>query len=87
MDNFAHIGGFIFGLELSFIFVLKFDWDRLWKKRLRYILLVVFACLYILNTVGFFILLFQFDVNNFCPNCYYVSCIPMIQNGKDWCEL
>lgn len=87
IDNFAHIGGFIFGLELSFIFVLKFDWDRLWKKRLRYVLLVLFSILYILNTVGFFILLFQFDVNNFCPNCHYVSCIPMIQNGKDWCDL
>lgn len=87
VDNFAHIGGFIFGLELSFIFVLKFDWDRLWKKIFRYVLLVFFSCLYILNTVGFFVLLYKFDVNTFCPNCHYVSCIPMIQNGKDWCAL
>lgn len=86
-DNFAHIGGFTFGLELSLIFILKYDWDKLWKIRLRYVITLIAVVLFLLQFISFFYLLYNVDVVKLCPNCHYISCIPVIVNGVNWCNL
>jgi hypothetical protein len=85
VDNFAHIGGFIFGLELSIVFLPTFKSEIVWKRRLRWILFFVFIALFLLNFIGFFVLLYTVDLKTFCPNCHYVNCIPYIRDGVDWC--
>lgn len=87
IDNFAHIGGFIFGLELSIVLLPKFNWDRVWKRRLRYILMFFFSALFLVNFIGFFFILYTVDLATFCPNCRYISCIPWIRDGVDWCSI
>lgn len=84
-DNFAHIGGFLFGLELSLILILKYKWDKLWKIRLRYVVAIVATILFLTQFIGFFYLLYNVDVTSLCPNCKYVSCLPVTVNGVDWC--
>jgi membrane associated rhomboid family serine protease len=59
VDNFAHIGGLIFGLELSMILIVKFEWDQPWKRRLRWILFYSFIVIFIGNFVGFFVMLYS----------------------------
>jgi membrane associated rhomboid family serine protease len=58
IDNYAHIGGIIFGLELSLILIVKFEWDQLWKRRLRWILFYLFIIIFIGNYIGFFLMLY-----------------------------
>jgi membrane associated rhomboid family serine protease len=86
-DNFAHIGGFIFGLELSLILILRYEWDRIWKIRLRYIITIIAIAIFLLQFIGFFYILYHVDVVKLCPNCQYVSCIPVVVNGVNWCNL
>jgi membrane associated rhomboid family serine protease len=58
VDNFAHIGGLIFGLELSMILIVKFEWDQLWKRRLRWILFYSFIIIFLGNFIGFIVMLY-----------------------------
>ena len=86
-DNFAHIGGFVFGLELSLILILRYQWDIPWKIRLRWIVSIISVVLFLLQFIGFFYLLYNVDVVKLCPNCQYLSCIPVIVNGVNWCNI
>lgn len=86
-DNFAHVGGFIFGLELSLILILTYEWDKRWKIRLRYIVAALSTVFFLCQFIGFFYLLYNVDVVKLCPNCQYVSCIPVVVNGVNWCDL
>ena len=54
VDNFAHLGGFIFGLELSIVLLPPFKSQVVWKKRLRWVLFFVFLSIFLLNAIGFF---------------------------------
>lgn len=103
IDNYMHLGGFVFGMELSLIMFLPltlnfsfwdfFSWDfyQSWKQlsmkmRIRIAIVPVMLCLYICHTLGFFYLLYEWpDVRIWCPDCKYLSCIPRIVNGRDWC--
>jgi membrane associated rhomboid family serine protease len=86
IDNFGHIGGLLFGLELCMIFILKFDWDQLWKRRLRWVIFYLFIVIFLVNFIGFIVLLYTVDVYTLCPGCKYINCIPVIVNGVDWCK-
>lgn len=92
IDNFAHIGGFIFGLELSIIMFLplsfKFQNFKKYERpmRIRILLIPFMIGIFLLHVIGFFYLLYGMpDVRIWCPDCKYVSCIPRIVDGVDWC--
>ena len=86
VDNWAHIGGYLFGLELSLILILKFNWDKVWKRNIRYVLLVLFILVFLGNFIGFYVLLYFGNVETYCSWCHYVNCIPYNINGHDWCS-
>jgi hypothetical protein len=70
VDNYAHFGGFVFGLLLSAIFLPYFFMEK--TKRIWMIVgcSVVFVVLFVL----FFVLFYTVDLD--CPGCKYFSCIP-----------
>jgi membrane associated rhomboid family serine protease len=75
IDNWAHIGGFIFGILSSIIFLpfLTFgSWDNFRKK------CIVCLCIPILMTLTFvlFMVFYQIQGTEFCPTCKYIQCIP-----------
>ena len=75
IDNFSQIGGFIFGVLASFIFVpyiIIGKWDR--AKKLCLILTAV-PIILALFFVGF-VVFYNMSDPNFCPYCSYINCIP-----------
>ena len=75
IDNFSQIGGFIFGVVASFIFVpyiIIGKWDRAKKLCL---ILTAFPIILALFFVGF-VIFYNVSDPNFCPYCSYINCIP-----------
>lgn len=75
VDNFSQIGGFIFGVLASFIFVPYITlgkWDRAIKLCLILTSLPIVITLFLF---GFVIFYFNTEPN-FCPECSYINCIP-----------
>ncbi|CAN0910812.1 RHOMBOID-like protein 1 [Linum grandiflorum] len=107
VDNFAHIGGFVSGFLLGFIFLIRpqFGWvsqktcppgfiappAKSKYKAYQYVLL---ALALVLLISGFAIALFDLfkrvDVNEHCPWCQYLTCIPTplwsCQSPKVYCQ-
>eukprot|EP00039_Didymoeca_costata_P029346 m.24283 g.24283 ORF g.24283 m.24283 type:complete len:617 (+) comp7591_c0_seq4:17-1867(+) len=82
IDNWAHVGGFVFGVLAGIIFLpyLTFGaWDSL-RKRL-------FLCICIPVTLSlFFVLLlifYEIQGTEFCPSCKYIQCI---NYQEDFCK-
>ncbi|CEP12629.1 hypothetical protein [Parasitella parasitica] len=83
LDNFAHIGGLIMGLLLGVLLApnrraasrraILFTWIA------RIIALVVVIILYVVFLRIFYT---SSDLSTICPNCKYLSCLPV--NG--WCD-
>ncbi|GAV76582.1 Rhomboid domain-containing protein [Cephalotus follicularis] len=92
VDNFAHIGGFLSGFLLGFVFLIRpqFGWVSQKYAPLGYsstsgpkykmyqcILWVVSLILLIVGfTVGLVMLLRGVDANDHCSWCHYLSCVP-----------
>ncbi|KAL8480351.1 hypothetical protein ACS0TY_027045 [Phlomoides rotata] len=92
MDNFAHIGGFLTGFLLGFVFLIRpqFGWvNQRYSpvgspappspkfKTYQCILWVVSLILLIIwFTVGLVLLLRGEDLNEKCSWCHYLSCVP-----------
>ncbi|KAF7845480.1 RHOMBOID-like protein 1 [Senna tora] len=90
VDNFAHIGGFITGFLLGFVFLIRpqFGWVRqryalpgysmkLKFKKYQCILFVLSLILLIAGiSVGLVALLRGVDANDHCSWCHYLSCVP-----------
>ncbi|KAF5476042.1 hypothetical protein F2P56_007787 [Juglans regia] len=89
VDNFAHIGGFLSGFLLGFVFLIRpqFGWvsqrytpaaaDKPKFKMYQCILWVVSLILLIIGlTVGLVMLLRGVDANDHCSWCHYLSCVP-----------
>jgi len=82
IDNFTQIGGFIFGALASFIFVPYISlgkWDRFKKLCLLSIALPIILVLFLFG----FVLFYNLENPNFCPECSYINCIPYT---KTFCE-
>ncbi|KAF5729966.1 inactive rhomboid protein 1-like [Tripterygium wilfordii] len=90
VDNFAHIGGFLSGFLLGFVFLLRpqFGWAesrnlpanaRIKSKYTvyQYVLWVVAVVLLIVGfTVGLVLLFRGVNGNDHCSWCHYLSCVP-----------
>lgn len=92
VDNFAHIGGFISGFLLGFVFLIRpqFGWveqryavsgysalSRRKFKMYQCILWIVSLVLKIVGlTLGLVMLLRGVDANDHCSWCHYLSCVP-----------
>ena len=76
IDNFSQIGGFIFGVLSSFIFVPYINvgkWDRAKKLCLILTAVPITLVLYLFGFVAFF----NLPNPEFCsPYCGYINCIP-----------
>ncbi|KAL8509030.1 hypothetical protein ACS0TY_016282 [Phlomoides rotata] len=91
MDNFAHIGGFISGFLLGFVFLIRpqFGWvNRIYEpvssrsshpkfKAYQRVLWVLSLILLVIGlTAGLVMLLRGVDLNDHCSWCHYLSCVP-----------
>ncbi|XP_065919924.1 inactive rhomboid protein 1-like [Dysidea avara] len=86
IDNFANIGGFVFGVLSSFIFVPYISigkWDRITKLCLISIALPTIVILYLFG----FIVFFNIQDGDFCSWCHYLNCIPITDNFCDGFDL
>lgn len=90
VDNFAHIGGFMSGFLLGFVFLLRpqFGWaenrhspaDGLVKskhKAYQYVFMLAAAVLLIVGFTLALVMLFKGENgNDHCSWCHYLSCVP-----------
>ncbi|XP_057462518.1 RHOMBOID-like protein 2 [Actinidia eriantha] len=90
VDNFAHIGGFLTGFLLGFIFLLRPQFGWLERRNLpadarakskytvyQYVFWVVALVLLIVGfTVGLVMLFRGENANDRCSWCHYLSCVP-----------
>ncbi|XVF76644.1 hypothetical protein PTKIN_Ptkin13bG0283100 [Pterospermum kingtungense] len=92
VDNFAHIGGFLTGFFLGFVFLIRpqYGWVSQRYSPLGYsssarpkfktyqrILWVASLILLVVGlTVGLVLLLRGVDANDHCSWCHYLSCVP-----------
>ncbi|KAH6754750.1 RHOMBOID-like 2 [Perilla frutescens var. hirtella] len=90
VDNFAHIGGFLSGFLLGFVFLVRPQFGWLEGRRLptatrlkskytayQYVLWIVATVLFITGfTVGLVMLLKGENGNDKCSWCHYLSCVP-----------
>ncbi|XP_073044451.1 RHOMBOID-like protein 1 [Primulina eburnea] len=92
VDNFAHIGGFLSGFLLGFVFLIRpqFGWvnqryapagypsmDTPKFKMYQCVLWLLSLVLLIVGfTVGLVLLLRGVDLNDNCSWCHYLSCVP-----------
>ncbi|XP_059430036.1 RHOMBOID-like protein 1 [Corylus avellana] len=92
VDNFAHIGGFLSGFLLGFVFLIRpqFGWVnqrispgyiaitvKSKHKTYQYVLLVLSLTLLIAGfTAGLIFLLRGVNLNDRCSWCHYLSCVP-----------
>eukprot|EP00731_Ephydatia_muelleri_P028003 Em0019g876a len=75
VDNFCHIGGFVFGALASFVFVPYIsigEWERLKKLCLILALTPIMLSLLVLGFAAFY----NFTDPDFCHWCTYLNCIP-----------
>jgi hypothetical protein len=81
VDNFAHLGGLMFGTFLGFAFLPYISFGK-WDRRRKIIQIVVSIGL----TIALFIVLcivFFVDQTNSCAGCHYINCIPFT---NDFCS-
>ncbi|XP_060201937.1 RHOMBOID-like protein 1 isoform X1 [Lycium barbarum] len=93
VDNFAHIGGFMSGFLLGFVFLIRpqFGWvsqryassaysSTSAKPKFKVYQMVLWVISLILLIIGFtagLVMLFRgIDLNDHCPWCHYMSCVP-----------
>ncbi|CAN4116855.1 unnamed protein product [Withania somnifera] len=92
VDNFAHIGGFVSGFLLGFVFLIRpqFGWvsqryasgaySTSAKPKFKVYQMVLWVVSFILLIIGFtsgLVMLFRgVDLNDHCSWCHYMSCLP-----------
>lgn len=90
VDNFAHIGGFIWGTLISIAIVPKIEPVKnssLSMKRWRIIGRVITGFIAIASLIALIVVFYEtVDPNGWCAGCQYLNCIPNVVNGTDWCS-
>lgn len=88
VDNFAHLGGFVVGLAVGSVLLVK-HYGNIKPRRGVQITCRVFSVLVlpILIAVLMFLLFLGFDVAENCLACSYISCVPFPPGADDkWWE-
>eukprot|EP00035_Acanthoeca_spectabilis_P004527 m.104688 g.104688 ORF g.104688 m.104688 type:complete len:730 (-) comp12614_c0_seq4:1134-3323(-) len=83
IDNWAHVGGFVFGIMAAIIFLpyLTFGvMDSIRKRCLMCMCIPLLVCTFF---VGFMIFYLVQETQSFCPGCKYVQCVPYTSNFCD----
>lgn len=81
VDNFAHLGGLMFGILLGFAFLpyITFGkWDRRRKMIQIGVSISVTIAIFIVLCIVFFV-----DQDSNCAGCHYINCIPF---SEDFCS-
>ncbi|KAJ6233099.1 rhomboid-related [Anaeramoeba flamelloides] len=78
IDNFAHIGGLVYGILMGIIILPYLNFGKTRK---------IFVKIAVPTLIGVFILeifllFFLPDINNICENCKYLNCLPI----NNWCD-
>ena len=81
VDNFAHIGGFLFGILTSFVFLPHVNFSRTEKVAKGPLKMVCSAIIVVLFLV-IFIAFYVIDIGT-CEGCEYLNCIP---GTKSFCQ-
>lgn len=80
IGNFVHIGGFVFGVFASLVFLPRSNFRRIQTMALYTCFKGVFAFLLAVLTFAF-CFLFTFDkTSNFCSWCQYLDCVPYTEH-------
>lgn len=82
IDNFSQIGGIIFGVLASFLFVPYITigrWDKAKKLCLILTSLPIILAFFLVGLVLFY----NLSDPNFCPKCGYLNCIPITSSFCD----
>ena len=75
LDNFAHIGGFIFGVLSAYLFLPYITFGKLDAGRKICQIIVAFLLIVFLFIVCF-VAFYTVQGTEWCRNCYYLNCIP-----------
>jgi len=88
VDNYAHLGGYVAGLQLGMLLIPNPRVDKKWKRFMVFSIYILGAILFIATFVCMFCVLYlvKEPVSVWCPTCKYFNCIPNVVNGIDWCE-
>ncbi|CAB3978902.1 inactive rhomboid 1-like isoform X2 [Paramuricea clavata] len=81
VDNFAHLGGLMFGTLLGFAFLPYITFGK-WDRRRKIIQIVVSIGLIIAICIVLCIVFFV-DQDSTCAGCHYINCIPFTE---DFCS-
>eukprot|EP00049_Salpingoeca_infusionum_P006385 m.106125 g.106125 ORF g.106125 m.106125 type:complete len:632 (-) comp13293_c0_seq7:443-2338(-) len=82
VDNWAHIGGFVFGAVSAIVFlpyVTFGKWDRVRKRCLLFFCMPLLVALFLVGFVLFYNIQFTYA----CLDCDYIQCIEYVENLCD----
>lgn len=83
VDNWAHIGGFVFGVLGAIIFLPYLTFGLMDSIKKRCLMLIAIPVVVVLFFIFFLIFYNIQSLNNFCPNCKYIQCYPFTE---DFCK-
>ena len=74
VDNWAHIGGFLFGVVAAIVIIPTFHYTLRWKRIGRLVCTLAFIPVLIgMFAAGFYIFYNVIDVNGWCPQCQSIT--------------
>lgn len=82
IDNYSQVGGIIFGVLASFLFVPYISIGR-WDKAKKLCLILTSLPLILAFFLVGFVLFYNLRDPDFCPKCGYVNCIPITSSFCD----
>ena len=87
VDNYAHLGGYIAGLQLGILFVPNLKSNSNWKRYVGFSVRIFGGIFFLATFITMFCVLYLIKepVSVWCPGCKYFNCIPNTVNGVDWC--
>eukprot|EP00038_Savillea_parva_P010092 m.187851 g.187851 ORF g.187851 m.187851 type:complete len:615 (-) comp17209_c0_seq1:177-2021(-) len=80
IDNWAHVGGFVFGIFSAIIFLPYLTFGVMDSLRKRFFMCLSIPLLVSLFFIGFMIFYLVQETQSFCPSCKYVQCVPYTKN-------
>jgi membrane associated rhomboid family serine protease len=77
VDNWAHLGGMLFGVLAGMVFLPSMHLGR-WNVKARLIQVFISLPLMLAAFIGCFVVFYSgASDGDFCPNCRFVTCLPV----------